>query len=74
MMNEGLFREQWFKIFKRKIIDLNLNDESIDDEELDVMPIIYCCLINRMILPLPEEYVLARSSMKKSKGGKILKR
>ena len=74
MMNEGLFREQWFKIFKRKIIDLNLNYQSINDEELDVMPIIYCCLINRMILPNPRRICLSKEFNEEIKGWENIKK
>lgn len=60
MMYEGLFRKQWFKLFKRKIINLNLDYKDIDNEELDLMPIIYCCLINKMIPQNPRKIHLSK--------------
>ncbi len=74
MMREGLFREQWFRIFKRKIIALNLNYENIDDEELDLMPIIYCCLINRMVSPSPRKICLSKEFNEKIKGWENIKK
>lgn len=59
-MYEGLFRKQWFEIFKKKIIDLNLGNNVFGGEELDLMPIIYCCLINRMVSIKPRKIHLSK--------------